>query len=180
MVEGEGAAALVIESLEHAQRRQAPILAEFVGWGCSCVKPVEAYGGSRLAVANALSGALKMSHIQAQQLDHINANGNGTPAEDLEEASAIATIAHSTPVTALKSYFGSLGAATALAELTGSLWGAVENMVFPTLNTKQVDPACPVHLIQGEAKPWQQDYFAKLSQTCYGQAACVILRKCLA
>ncbi len=177
MVEGEGAAALVIESLEHALRRQAPILAEFVGWGCSCVKPAEAYGGSRLAVANALNGALKMSQLQTHQLDHINANGNGTRSEDLEEATAIATIARSTPVTALKSYFGSLGAATALAELTGSLWGAAENRVFPTLNTKQVDPDCPVHLIQGEAKPWQQDYFAKLSQTCYGQAACVILRK---
>lgn len=176
-VEGEGAAALIIESLENAQRRNANVLAEFIGWGSSCVKPAKPYSGSRVATVNALRTALEMSKIEAKQLDHINANGNGTQEEDLEEAQAIASLAPQTPVTAMKSYFGSLGAATGLAELAGSLWGITDNVVFPTLGTEQVDPACPVHLIQGTAKPWNQDYFAKLSQTCYGQSACVVLRK---
>lgn len=176
-IEGEGAAALVIESLENAQRRNANIIAEFVGWGSSCVRPIQPYGGNRIATANSLRTALQMSQIDASQLDHINANGNGTREEDLEEANAIATIAPETPVTAFKSYFGSLGAATGLAELAASLWGISDNCVYPTLGTQQVDPACPIHLIQATAKPWTQDYFAKLSQTCYGQAACVVLRR---
>jgi 3-oxoacyl-[acyl-carrier-protein] synthase II len=176
-IEGEGAAALVIESLENAQRRNAKIIAEFVGWGSSCVRPIQPYGGSRIATANSLRTALQMSQIQASQLDHINANGNGTREEDLEEANAIAAIAPETPVTAIKSYFGSLGAATGLTELAASLWGISDNCVYPTLGTQQVDPACPIRLIQTTAKPWTQDYFAKLSQTCYGQAACVVLRK---
>lgn len=177
MVEGEGAAALVIESLENAQRRNAKIIAEFVGWGSSCVRPAQPFSGSRVATANSLRVALQMSQIDASQLDHINANGNGTREEDLEEAHAIAAIAPDTPVTAMKSYFGSLGAATGLTELAGSLWGIGDHCVYPTLGTQQVDPECPVRLIQGTAKPWNQDYFAKLSQTCYGQAACVVLRK---
>lgn len=176
-VEGEGAAALVIESLEHAQQRNANIIAEFVGWGSSCVGPAQPYGGNRVATMNSLRVALDMAKIDANQLDHINANGNGTQEEDLEEAQAIAALAPATPVTAFKSYFGSLGAATGLAELAGSLWGIQDNAVYPTLSTQQVDSACPVKLIQGAIKPWTQDYFAKLSQTCYGQSACVVLKK---
>lgn len=176
-VEGEGAGALVIESLANAQRRNANIIAEFVGWGSSCAKPTRPFGASQVAISNAFRGALEMSQIGAEQLDHINANGNGIVEEDFEEAQAIAKIAPQTPVTALKSYFGSLGAATGLVELAGSLWGSCENTVFPTLGTKQVAPDCPVQLIRGSSKNWDKDYFAKLSQTCYGQAACVVLRK---
>lgn len=178
-VEGEGAAALVIESLEYAQRRQAKPIAEFVGWGSSCARPTQPYGASRVAVANALNAGLAMAQIGAGELDHINAHGSGSPEEDLEEAQAIASLPASVPVTAIKSYFGSLGAATGLAEIAASLWGLSDGKVFPTLNTAQVDPQCPVELIRGSAKSINKDYFAKLSQTCYGQAACVVMRNCV-
>lgn len=177
-VEGEGAAALIIESADHAERRGAKPIAELLGWGSSCVKPEQPYGASRKAIGNALQAGLSMAKASASQLDHINAHGSGIPVEDREEANAIQAVAGSVPVTAMKSYFGSLGAATGLTELVGSLCSISTGEVFPTLNHQRRAVDCPIEVIHGTSKPWTSDLFAKLSHTCYGQAACVVMKKC--
>ncbi len=114
VVLGEGAAAFVLESLEHAQRRGATPFAEVIAVAGSAVGPSEGRDFIRIATRNVLGSLLERAKPQLVAAKwHLHAAGKGDPEQDISEALGIHDClgdGNSTPIVAAKSYFGSLGA----------------------------------------------------------------------
>jgi 3-oxoacyl-[acyl-carrier-protein] synthase II len=91
------------------------------------------------------------------------------------EAQAIRNCLGDVPVTAPKSYFGSLGAATGAVEMAASVLGAAEGVVPPTLNYRRPDPACPVNVIHDQPLRTDNTTALILNQSETGQAAAVVI-----
>jgi 3-oxoacyl-[acyl-carrier-protein] synthase II len=176
MVLGEGAGVLAIEELEHARRRHARIYAEIVGYGASFDRRRDGAG-----IARALRAALTEAGIRPDEVDHINAFGNGAIESDIAEARGIHEVfgpcEPPVPVFAAKSYFASMGAGSGTVELTASLLAQQHGILPPTLNHEETDPACPVTVVAGAPRPIRLPYFVKLSFTDMGQCAAVVCRK---
>jgi 3-oxoacyl-[acyl-carrier-protein] synthase II len=176
MVNGEGAAAMVVERREHAERRGAPVLASIRGSGVSMNAGGDAEGQAA-AIRRSVQWALKSSEIQPHELSHVNAHGLSTVKADALEATAIRQTLGDVPVTALKSYFGNLGPAGGMVELIGSVLALQHDQVPPTLNFTTPDPLCPVNVVHGQPLTDQPSCVLKLSQSGTGQAAAVVLRR---
>lgn len=174
---GEGAAAIVLEELEHAQARGAKILGEVIGYGSSTV--VDARGNSQLktAIENAIRGALRTSGLTPNQIGHVHAHGLATQRSDREEAQAIRNVlGEQTPVVAAKSYFGNLGAASGMVELLASLLALNDGKLFPILNYETPDPNCPIQAVTDHETPAGEN-FVNLSVTPMGQATAMVVKK---
>jgi len=160
LVIGEGAAALVLESLDHAQQRGADILGEIVGFGMSAdagdlLSPDE--GG----MARAIRGALNDAKLAPQDVRYVNAHGTGTAANDATETAALKHVfgaqAAKLVLSANKSMIGhALGAAGAL-ELVATLMTVREGVVPPTINYLGPDPACDIDCVPNEAREMRVD-----------------------
>jgi nodulation protein E len=154
LVLGEGAGVFVLETLEHAQRRGAVVLAELVGAGmtsdASDIVLPDAAGAAR-----AMSGALRMAGLRSDEVDYINAHGTGTPANDSTEVRAIRLAfgdhADRLAVSSTKAMHGhALGAAGAI-ELIAVLGALRDNVVPPTINHVEPDPACDLNIVPNVA-----------------------------
>jgi len=155
MVLGEGAAVFVLEPLEAARARGAPIHAELAGFGMSAdagdiVFPSE--DGAAAAVANALADA----GLNGDEVDYVNAHGTGTAANDVTETRALRRVfgphADRLAVSSSKSMHGhALGAAGAL-ELIATLMAVSEGVVPPTVNYVAPDPECDLDYVPNEAR----------------------------
>ena len=151
-VYGEGAAATVVESLEHAQRRGARVYAELVGGAVTgdayhVTAPEPTGHGAALAI----SRALRRSGMQPTDVDLIVAHGTGTPLNDAAETAAIKKAlgehAYKVAITAPKSMVGhQLGAAGALSALT-ALLAIREGVAPPTINLETPDPECDLDYV---------------------------------
>ena len=160
LVIGEGAAMVVLETLEHAQRRSAAILGEIVGFGMSSdardlLNPDE--GG----MVRALEGALRDGKLSATDIQYVNAHGTGTTANDETETKAIKRTfgphAKNLAISSNKSMLGhALGAAGGL-ELVATLMAAREGIVPPTINYLGPDPACDLDYVPNQARPLRID-----------------------
>jgi 3-oxoacyl-[acyl-carrier-protein] synthase II len=175
LVVGEGAGVFVLEELEHAQRRNARIYAEVVGFGASFDRDRNGPG-----LARAIRAALAEAKVNADEIDHINAQGFSTVEEDIWEARGIQEIFGScrpaVPVFAPKSYFGNLGAGGGTTELAASLLALERGTLPATLNYEHADPACPVRVTQ-TSQPVTRKHVLKISFTEMGQCAAVVCRK---
>ncbi len=158
LVVSEGAAVLVLESLQHAQQRGAAILAEIVGYGASSdayhmVAPHPEGRGAAIAMRRALADA----HVETEQVDYINAHGTATPLNDGMETLAIKTVfgegAYNIPVSSTKSMTGHAMGATAAMEAVFSVMALREQVVPPTINLVTPDPACDLDYVPHEARP---------------------------
>ncbi|HZZ28915.1 MAG TPA: beta-ketoacyl-[acyl-carrier-protein] synthase family protein [Pirellulales bacterium] len=156
LVNGEGAAAFVLESRQHAQRRGAPILAQVLSYA-SAHEPLR---GNQAVYAEPLTGsairqviaeALRRAHLQPGEIGHVNAHGLSTMEDDRCEAQAIHALLGDVPVTAPKSFFGHLGSGGGALELAASVVGLQAGEIPITLNYQHPDPACPVNVIHGSA-----------------------------
>jgi len=177
MVLGEGAAALVLEEMEHALARRAQILGEVIGWASSAVADRRGVADRRTALANVLRGVLRSADRGPNDVGHVHAHGISTRSGDAAEAAAICDVLgppeQQPPVTAAKSYFGNLGAGSALVELIVSLMAMKENVLPPILNYEQPDPECPIRAAKkGDAAGKS---FVNLSVTLQGQASAVMV-----
>ena len=174
MVAGEGAAMIVLEELSSAKARGATIYAEVLGLGSANVADGELHGKCDVALERAMKAALRDAGKKPEDVGHINAHGLSTAERDADEARAIervfGTRAASVPVTAMKSYFGNLGAGSAVVELIGSVLAMREGQLPPVLNYKTPDPECRLAVATGEATPAGRS-FLNLSVTPQGQAA---------
>ena len=156
-VYGEGAAATVVESLEHAQRRGARIYAELAGGAVtSDAYHVTAPEPSGYGAALAIKRALKSSGIEPDEVDLIVAHGTGTSLNDAAETAAIKKAlgehAYRVAITAPKSMVGhQLGAAGAVSAITAVL-AIHEGIVPPTLNLETPDPACDLDYVPQTAR----------------------------
>ena len=151
-VYGEGAAAMVVESLEHAQRRGARVYAELAGGAVTGdAYHVTAPEPSGHGAALAISRALRRSGVEREDIDMIVAHGTGTPLNDAAETVAIkkalGEYAYKVAITAPKSMVGhQLGAAGALSALTAVL-AIHEGVAPPTINLETPDPECDLDYV---------------------------------
>ena len=181
MVLGEGAGAIVLEELNAARARGARIYAEIVGAGSSSVVDRQRVARRDQAMCNALRAALRDAQSRVTEVGHINSHGLGTRSGDAQEAAAIGEVfgelAAKVPVTAVKSYFGNLGAGSGMVELAASTLALGHNQLFPILNFETPDPESPVAAVtNGSVAPG--DSFLNVNVTPQGQAACVMVRRC--
>lgn len=177
MILGEGAGAMILETLEHAEARGAKPLAEILGQGASTVIAKSGESNRRQALTNAMRAALAEAQLSPADVGHIHAHGLGTVDGDQAEAEAIADVfgdvSKQPPVVAAKSNFGNLGAAGGVVELIASLIAIQEKKLFPVLNYETPDPACPVNLVR-ETTAAPSGPVVNLSVTPQGQAAVII------
>jgi 3-oxoacyl-[acyl-carrier-protein] synthase II len=144
---GEGAGALVLETLEHAQARGAPILAELAGYGASAdayhiTAPEPSGAGARFA----MEAALRDAGAGPEDVDYINAHGTSTPHNDAMETAAIKAVfgehAGKVVVGSTKSMIGHLlGAAGATEGIICAL-ATRDGKIPPTINFSEPDPEC--------------------------------------
>lgn len=161
MVLGEGAGTLVLETLSHAQARNAPIRAEYLGWGMcadagSLLKP-DVNGAAR-----AMKTALEQAKLQPKQLQYVNAHGTGTPQNDPTETQAIRQVfgshADHLAVSSTKSMLGhTLGASGALEAIATTL-AIQHNFAPPTVGYLGLDPQCDLDYVPNTARSLEIDY----------------------
>src|SRR4051812_23141 len=174
MVAGEGSGMIVLEEFETAKARGATIYAEVLGLGSSNVADAQLRGKCDVALERAMKSALRDSGKTPADVGHINAHGLSTTNRDADEARAIRNVfgakADEVPVTALKSYFGNLGAGSAVVELISSVMAMREGRLPPVLNYQAPDPACQLSIVKADGKAAGTS-FLNLSVTPQGQAA---------
>ncbi|HJW89365.1 MAG TPA: beta-ketoacyl-ACP synthase II [Anaerolineales bacterium] len=156
-VMGEGAAVLVLESLDHAQARGAPILAEVSGYGSTndayhISAPAENGAGAALCMRMALSNAgMDLTHI-----DYINAHGTSTPLNDKSETAAIKTVfdeeAYQIPISSTKSMTGHLLGAAGALETIIAVKTLQSGIIPPTINYETPDPECDLDYVPNAAR----------------------------
>ena len=154
---GEGAGMLILESMERARRRGAPIYGELAGYSASCeaFHPTAPEPDGR-PIAAVVRAALADAEIDASFVDHVNAHGTATPQNDRAEARGFHAVfgdrAARMPVTSLKSMIGHcLGAAGALEAAALALTVA-RQVIPPTINHAETDADCPVDVVANEAR----------------------------
>ncbi len=154
---GEGAAVLVLESLEHAQGRGAEILGELVGYGAtSDAYHVTAPSETGKGGAEAIRLALQDGGLAADQVDYVNAHGTGTELNDIAETRAIKSAfgehAYSVSISSTKSMTGHMMGATGALEAIICLKAIDTDTAPPTINLVDPDPECDLDYIPGEAR----------------------------
>ena len=175
MVNGEGAAAFILESRQHAERRGARLLARILAEASRFEPRREGNAPEGTAIASSITAALAAANRQPADLGYVSANGFSTIEHDRAEAKAIHQTLDGVPVTAPKSFFGNLGAASGAVEMAVSLLALGNGVVPPTLNYARPDPECPVDVVHGGMQESSRPIVLLLSQTVSGQAAALML-----
>ena len=181
-VMGEGAAVLVLESLEQAQARGARIYAEVAGYGATCdayhmtAPAPEGEGGAR-----AMAEALADGGAAPEQVGYINAHGTSTALNDAGETAAIKAVfgahARTLAVSSTKSMTGHLlGAAGAAAAVFTAL-ALKEGFLPATVNYRVPDPACDLDYIPNAGREEQVEYALTDAFGFGGHNACLLLRR---
>jgi 3-oxoacyl-[acyl-carrier-protein] synthase II len=154
---GEGSGIVVLESLEHAQRRGAHIYAEFAGYGMSSDAhhiTAPAPGGEGALRAMAL--AIKDAGLRPEDIDHINAHGTSTDLNDKFETMAIKTLfgdrAKKIAVSSNKSMVGHMLGAAGAVEFISTVLAVKNDIVPPTINLENPDPECDLDYVPGNAR----------------------------
>jgi 3-oxoacyl-[acyl-carrier-protein] synthase II len=157
-VMAEGSGMLVLESLDHALARKAPILAELSGYGTSndayhISAPAENGAGAVLSMRWALEDA----GLSPEQIDYINAHGTSTPLNDKSETQAIKSVfgeaAYSIPISSTKSMTGHLLGASGALEAVICVQVLRDQILPPTINYEHPDPECDLDYVPNQARP---------------------------
>jgi 3-oxoacyl-[acyl-carrier-protein] synthase II len=160
---GEGAGVLVLEELEFALKRGAPIMAEIVGYGMSgdafhITSPSEDGDGANRVMTNAIRDA----GISPDQIDYINAHGTSTPLGDRIETRAIRKTfgdhAENVAVSSTKSMTGHLLGGAGGLEAGIVVLSIVNQIAPPTANLTNPDPECDLDYVPLKARPMKIDY----------------------
>jgi 3-oxoacyl-[acyl-carrier-protein] synthase II len=175
MVYGEGAAALVLESRQHAEARGAKMLARIAGFASAfeACTPGEKFEGR--AIRTAIRQSLRAADLAPADLGHVNAHGLSTVDHDRTEALAIRELLGDVPVTAPKSFFGNLGAGGGAVELLASVLAMHTGKIPFTLNYETPDPACPINVVRGAAVETRLPTALVLNQTSMGQSVAMVI-----
>lgn len=181
---GEGAGALILESLEHAQARNAPILAELVGCGMTA----DAFHATLphpegRSVYQAMAMALEDGGVSAEQVDYVNLHGTSTPAGDPPELSAVQRLFQNSleklHVSATKSMTGHLLGAAGAIEAVATVLSIRDGVIPPTINTCNLDPKIEVKVDLTLGKAVKKDVKVALSNNFGfgGQNASLLFKK---
>ncbi len=181
-VVGEGAGILVIEELECARRRGAPILAELVGYGMSgdahhITSPPEDGDGAYRVMRNALRDAA----LDPAAIDYINAHGTSTPVGDRIETVAIKRTfgerAARLPVSSTKSMTGHLLGGAGGLEAGITVLALRDQVAPPTINYETPDPDCDLDYVPNQARPMKMEHALTNSFGFGGTNGCLIFRR---
>jgi 3-oxoacyl-[acyl-carrier-protein] synthase II len=153
----EGAGILILEELEHARRRNAPILAELVGYGQTAdahhmTEPAPEGEGAARAMAMALANA----GLRPDEIQYINAHATSTPVGDERETAAIKSVfgdyAYELAVSSTKSMTGHLVGAAGGLESIICIKALCEGFLPPTINLENPDPECDLDYVPNEGR----------------------------
>lgn len=181
-VMGEGAGMLVLEELEHAQKRGATILAEVVGYGSNCdanhmTAPLKDGSGA----ADAMELALDEAGVAANEVGYINAHGTSTPANDAAETAAIKKVfgenAANIAISSTKSMTGHLLGAAGGIEAIACVKTLQENIAHPTAGYQEKDPECDLDYVTTGARELKTNYAISNSFGFGGHNAVICMKK---
>ena len=153
----EGSAILILESLEHAQSRNANILGEITGYGSTndayhLAAPAEKGAGAVKCMQMALDNA----ELVPEDIDYINAHGTSTKLNDKNETIAIKTVfgdqAYNTPVSSTKSMIGHLMGASGAIEAIFCTKAINNGIIPPTINYENPDPECDLDYVPNKSR----------------------------
>jgi 3-oxoacyl-[acyl-carrier-protein] synthase II len=176
----EGAAVLMLEDLEQAERRGATIYAEILGAGSSndahnMIQPDPSGEG----VAAMMSRALESAGIEPERVDYLNAHGTATPQGDIAETKAIKQVfgdhAYELAVSSTKSMIGHLFGAAGAIEALVCAKAIHEGVIPPTINLDEPDPECDLDYVPNEAREASVDVALSNAMGLGGHNACVLL-----
>lgn len=178
----EGSAAMVLESLEHAQARGALILAEIVGNASSSdAYHMAAPDPSAWGPQRAMRWALEDAGMTPEQVDYINAHGTSTPLNDSTETFAIKKVfndhAYKVVISSTKSMLGHAMGASGAIEALICVLTIVNGMIPPTINYETPDPACDLDYTPNQARPMMVNVALSNSFGLGGQNACLIIKR---
>ncbi|MBI4858962.1 MAG: beta-ketoacyl-[acyl-carrier-protein] synthase family protein [Candidatus Riflebacteria bacterium] len=179
---GEGAAMLVLETLDHACRRGAPIVCELAGFGAtSDGEKITACQREGVWLLEAMRRALADAGMDRDEVDYVNAHGTSTRLNDTAEVRAIASLfgdrSSRVLVNSTKSMIGHTVAAAGAIEAAVTIRSIVTGVCHPTLNLENLDPGCGLNCCPGRAV--RSDLGAALSNSCgfSGANSCLAFRK---
>jgi len=154
---GEGSGIIVLEELEHAQRREAPIYAEMVGYGAnSDAYHMTAPSPDAEGPAECMKTAIKSAQIEPTDIQYVNAHGTSTPLNDKIETMAIKKsfggYAYKLSVSSIKSMTGHLLGAAGSVELITCILAINRGVIPPTINYEYPDPDCDLDYVPNIAR----------------------------
>ena len=181
---GEGAGILILESLEHATQRNAPIIAEIVGYGMSgdayhITQPVENGDGA----FRVMRAALKDAKLSPDDIGYVNAHGTSTPIGDVIETTAMKrlfgerAINKKLPVSSTKSMTGHLLGGAGGLEAGISVLALRDQILPPTINQFHADPQCDLDYVPNVARKATVDYALSNSFGFGGTNAALIFKR---
>ncbi len=180
MVYGEGAAILILETLEHAQQRGAAILAELAGAGWSFDAFNETAPDSA-SEAVAMKMALQDADVSPLEIDYVNAHGTSTKFNDASETKALKLLlgerAYKVPVSSNKSMIGHLACAAGAVEAIAAVMTVREGIIPPTINYTTSDPQCDLDYVPNVARKQAVKVCLSDSFGMGGQNCCVVIKR---
>jgi 3-oxoacyl-[acyl-carrier-protein] synthase II len=181
-VVGEGAGILILESLDHAQRRGAAILAEVVGYGMTgdanhITQPAEDGDGA----FRVMCASLRDAKVNPQQVGYVNAHGTSTPLGDAIETVAVKRVfgehANKVAVSSTKSMTGHLLGGAGGLEAGVSVLALRDQILPPTINYEHPDPACDLDYVPNQARKAEVEYALSNSFGFGGTNAALLFRR---
>ena len=179
-VMGEGSGIVILEELEHARRRGAPILAEVLGFGMSSdAFHISAPSEDGDGAIRAMRAALEDASVNVDEVDYINAHGTATPAGDIVETRAIKGVfgeeqARRVMISSTKSMTGHLLGAAGSFEFGISVLSVLNGLVPPTINLDEPDPENDLDYVPHEAREAAVDVVLSNSFGFGGTNACLV------
>ena len=179
-VMGEGACVLVVEELEAARARGAPIYAEVLGYGASNdAHHMAQPDPESVGVAEMMRAALARSGIEPSRVGYVNAHGTSTPLGDLAETKAIKDVfgehAYRMAVSSTKSVMGHCFGAAGAIEAMMCVLALRDGKLPPTINYEHPDPACDLDYVPNEARETQVEVALSNAMGLGGHNGCVLL-----
>jgi 3-oxoacyl-[acyl-carrier-protein] synthase II len=178
----EGAGVLVLETLDHALKRDAMIYAELAGYGCSCdashmVQPSP--GGVELA--NAIRLGLEDASVVPEEIDYINAHGTSTRLNDAAETKALKNVfgelAYHIPVSSIKSSIGHTWGGSGAVEAIASILAIRDQFIPPTINYDTADPECDLDYVPNKGRHANVNVIISNNASFGGKNAVLVIRK---
>jgi 3-oxoacyl-[acyl-carrier-protein] synthase II len=178
----EGAGALVLESLDHAVARGAPILAELTGYGnTNDARDMIAADDRGRGTARAMQIALRKAAAAPAEIGYINAHGTGTPLNDSAETVAIRAVfgehANDLMVSSTKSMLGHMMGAAGAVEAIICVLALRDGRIPPTINLEEPDPLCDLDYVPNQARQSQVEAALSNSIGLGGHNSALIFRR---
>ncbi|MBI3306256.1 MAG: beta-ketoacyl-ACP synthase II [Candidatus Omnitrophica bacterium] len=181
-VMSEGCGVIILESLDHAKKRNARIYAEMAGYGMtSDASHITAPDPSGEGAARCMVNALKDANIKPQDVDYLNAHGTSTPLNDKVETIAIKkafteAVAKKLKISSTKSMTGHLLGAAGAIEAIVCILSIRDGLIPPTINYKHPDPDCDLDYVPNEAQKHRVRVAVSNSLGFGGHNACIVLK----